>query len=79
MARAHEYREEEGAERREEGYAVGMPAEQLLGQLDEPVHAARSLEHSGAGDGGHDYVDDVRGRGSRLHPEAEYEHGETDA
>ena len=56
-----------------------MFPEHLLRDLDHPVHAARSLERTRAGDGGDDDVDDVGGRGAGFQAEAEHEDGEADA
>ncbi len=76
---ADEHRQEESAQRGEEGDAVGVLAQHLLGQLDQPVHTARGLHDAGAGDGGDDDVNHVGGRGAGFHTEAKHENCQADA
>ena len=71
-----EDRQEEGTDRSEERDAVRMPAEQLFGQLDQPVHTAGCLKYTGAGHCCDDDVDDVGWRIARLHAESEYQDGQ---
>ena len=71
--------QEEGAERSEERDPVRMPAEQLLSQLDEPVHATGCLEDSCAGYRRYYDVDYISRGFARLHPESEHQDSQTDA
>ena len=59
MARSHEDGEEEGGQRGEEGDALGVLAQQLFGNLDEPVHTSGGLHDACAGNGGYDDIDDI--------------------
>ena len=76
---SHENGEQESHQRSQEGDVFRVLAQQFLGYLDHPVHAARSLQGTCAGDGGDDDVNDIRGRGAGLEAEAENEDGEADA
>ena len=58
---------------------VRVLAEHPFRDLDHPVHTARRLEGTGAGDGCDDDVDDVRGRCAGLEPETEHENRQADA
>ena len=68
---SNEHRQEESAERSQEGDAVGMLAEHLLGNLNQPVHAARCLHDASTGDGSDDDVDYVGGWRTWFHSETE--------
>ena len=79
MARPHQYREEEGYQRAQEGDVVRMFAEHLLRNLDHPVHTARCLQRTCAGYGRNDDIDDVCGGRSRFEAEAEHQDGQADS
>ena len=78
MARSYKHGQEKGAEGGKEGNAVGMLAEHALGYLDEPVHTARGLKHTGAGHGGYDDVNHIGGWRTGFHVETEHQNGQTD-
>ena len=79
MTSSDEHRQEERTQRSQERNAVRMLAQQPLGNLDEPVHAARGLHDTCAGDGGDDDVDDVGRRSTGFQAEAKYEQRQTNA
>ena len=73
MAGTHKYREEERAERGQNGDVVRVLAQQPLRNLDKPIHAARCLQYAGTGYRRDDDVDDVGRRLARLQAETEHE------
>ena len=79
VARSDEDGEEEGAEGCEDGDVCGMASEQAFGNLYEPVHASRCVQHACTGDGGDNDIDDISGRGAGFQAEAQDEDGEGDA
>ena len=79
VAGTHEHREEERAERGQNGDVVRVLAQQPLRNLDEPIHAARCLQYARAGHRRDDDVDDVGRRLARLQAETEYEDGKADS
>ena len=79
MPCAHKHRQGESAQGGEERDAVGMPAQQPFGNLDEPVHAARGLQYAGAGHGRDDDVDHVGWGRAGFHAEAEDKYGQANA
>ena len=79
MASSYKHGEEESTERSKEGNVVWMLAQHLLCNLDHPVHTACSLQHTGAGYGCNDDVDNISGWGTWLQVEAENENCQADA
>lgn len=79
MARTHEYREEERAKWGEERNVVRVLAQKPLGQLNQPIHAARRLHHACARDRSDDDVDNIGRRLPRCHANAEYQNGKADS
>ena len=79
MARTYQHGEEESHQRTQEGDVVRMFAEHFLRNLNHPIHTARRLQGTGAGDGCNDDVDDVCGRRSRFEAEAEHQDSQADS
>ena len=79
VTRSYKHSQEECTQRSEEGDAVWMLAQQLLRNLNEPVHTARGLHDTSTGDGSDDDVDHVGRRCARLQTKAEDEDGQADA
>ena len=75
MTCSYQNGEEEGADGCKEGNLTGMAAEQLLGYLYQPVHAARGLQDAGTCHGGHNDVDDIGGRSAWFQTVVEDEDG----
>ena len=56
-----------------------MLAQPFLCQLHQPVHTARSLQHSGTGDGSNNNIDNVCRRCAWLQSVVEHEDGKAKA
>ena len=79
MTGTHENSQEEGCEGGQDCDTIRMLPEHLLRKLDKPIHATGSLQDSSACDRGDDYVNDVGGRRTGLHSEAEYQDRQTNS
>ena len=79
MTCTNKHRQEESGQRCEERDAVRMLAQHLFGQLDQPIHTARSLHDTRTGDGSNDDVNHVGGRCARFHTKAKHKDGQADA
>ena len=79
VTRTHEHREEERAERRQNGDVIRVLAQQPFRQLDQPIHTARRLQDTRTRDRRDNDVDNI-GRGlSRLHAKTEHENRKADS
>ena len=77
MTCSHQDSQEERSDWCKEGNLLWMTAEHFLSQLDEPVHAARSLKDSGACDSRHDDIYDICRRSARFQTMVENEESQS--
>ena len=78
MTCTNQNRQEEGTQRSEESDAIRMLAQQLLGNLNQPIHTARCLHDACTGNGCDDDVNHIRWRSTWFQPKTEHENSQTD-